>query len=251
MPGPWRDGEDPDLQETFATHIRNFWVWAESDGSSAAIHRDSRGLKTEHWFCIHRGHAPAPPDNRPRTGPGEASPAAGHSGNSQARPGTRSLPSSRPAVRNALGPCCSVWSVLFCGCPRSSADPGRRPLGAGALLLQAARHRGLPEPGAADDRDHHPAQRLERRGGRALRHRPAGDRPLRDAGPRPHPLAVALRAVRREVLLHLGHRLHTARQEVINRLQFVSLPPGMPPQLSPWNAIGEIFRYVVAARATR
>lgn len=36
-----------------------------------------------------------------------------------------------------------------------------------------------------------------------------------------------------------------ARQEVINRLQFVQLPPGVQAQLSPWNAIGEIFRYTV------
>src|SRR5580658_15498 len=34
-----------------------------------------------------------------------------------------------------------------------------------------------------------------------------------------------------------------ARQEVINRLQFVQLPSGLTGQLSPWNAIGEIFRY--------
>jgi len=38
------------------------------------------------------------------------------------------------------------------------------------------------------------------------------------------------------------------RQEVINRLQFVSLPPGLSPQLSPWNAIGEVFRYVVRGK---
>ncbi|RYF09786.1 MAG: efflux RND transporter permease subunit, partial [Deltaproteobacteria bacterium] len=36
-----------------------------------------------------------------------------------------------------------------------------------------------------------------------------------------------------------------ARQEVINRLQFVQLPAGMQAQLSPWNAIGEVFRYTV------
>src|SRR6266851_4084180 len=36
-----------------------------------------------------------------------------------------------------------------------------------------------------------------------------------------------------------------ARQEVINRLQFISLPNGLIAQLSPWNAIGEVFRYVV------
>jgi len=38
------------------------------------------------------------------------------------------------------------------------------------------------------------------------------------------------------------------RQEVINRLQFVSLPPGLSPQLSPWNAIGEVYRYVVRGK---
>jgi len=39
-----------------------------------------------------------------------------------------------------------------------------------------------------------------------------------------------------------------ARQEVINRLQFVSLPKGLQPQLSPWNAIGEVYRYVVRGK---
>jgi cobalt-zinc-cadmium resistance protein CzcA len=34
-----------------------------------------------------------------------------------------------------------------------------------------------------------------------------------------------------------------ARQEVINRLQFVQLPNGLQAQISPWNAIGEVFRY--------
>jgi heavy metal efflux system protein len=36
-----------------------------------------------------------------------------------------------------------------------------------------------------------------------------------------------------------------AQQRVINRLQFIALPSGVQPQLSPWNAIGEIYRYVV------
>ena len=36
-----------------------------------------------------------------------------------------------------------------------------------------------------------------------------------------------------------------ARQEVINRLQFITLPSNAQPQLSPWNAIGEVFRYEV------
>jgi cobalt-zinc-cadmium resistance protein CzcA len=40
-----------------------------------------------------------------------------------------------------------------------------------------------------------------------------------------------------------GTSYETARQEVINRLQFISLPPGIQPSISPWNAIGEIFRY--------
>ena len=40
-----------------------------------------------------------------------------------------------------------------------------------------------------------------------------------------------------------------ARQEVINRLQFINdLPAGVQPQLSPWNAIGEIYRYRVVGR---
>lgn len=39
-----------------------------------------------------------------------------------------------------------------------------------------------------------------------------------------------------------------ARQEVINRLQFVTLPSGLQGQLSPWNAIGEVFRYRVVGR---
>ena len=34
-----------------------------------------------------------------------------------------------------------------------------------------------------------------------------------------------------------------ARQEVINRLQFIQLPQGITAQISPWNSIGEIFRY--------
>jgi heavy metal efflux system protein len=36
-----------------------------------------------------------------------------------------------------------------------------------------------------------------------------------------------------------------AHQRVINRLQFIQLPQGVQPQLSPWNAIGEIYRYVL------
>ena len=36
-----------------------------------------------------------------------------------------------------------------------------------------------------------------------------------------------------------------AKQEVINRLQFVQLPPGVIPQISPESPTGEIFRYVL------
>ncbi|MDB4970946.1 MAG: Cobalt-zinc-cadmium resistance protein CzcA [Myxococcales bacterium] len=39
-----------------------------------------------------------------------------------------------------------------------------------------------------------------------------------------------------------------ARQEVINRLQFIQLPPGMQATLSPWNAIGEVYRYRVVGK---
>src|SRR5580692_4098461 len=39
-----------------------------------------------------------------------------------------------------------------------------------------------------------------------------------------------------------------ARQEVINRLQFVQLPAGLQGQLSPWYAIGEVFRYRVVGK---
>src|SRR5215510_10318921 len=34
-----------------------------------------------------------------------------------------------------------------------------------------------------------------------------------------------------------------ARQEVLNRLQGAQLPAGVQPQLSPWSAIGELYRY--------
>jgi heavy metal efflux system protein len=39
-----------------------------------------------------------------------------------------------------------------------------------------------------------------------------------------------------------------ARQEVINRLQFVVLPPGNQATLSPWNAIGEVYRYTLEGK---
>ncbi len=36
-----------------------------------------------------------------------------------------------------------------------------------------------------------------------------------------------------------------ARQELINRLQFIQLPNGNQATISPWNAIGEVYRYTV------
>jgi cobalt-zinc-cadmium resistance protein CzcA len=45
-----------------------------------------------------------------------------------------------------------------------------------------------------------------------------------------------------------GTSYEQARQEVINRLQFVQLPPGMQASISPWNAIGEVFRYRVKGK---
>jgi cobalt-zinc-cadmium resistance protein CzcA len=45
-----------------------------------------------------------------------------------------------------------------------------------------------------------------------------------------------------------GTEYKDARQEVINRLQFSPMPNGLQPLLSPWNAIGEIFRYRVVGK---
>jgi cobalt-zinc-cadmium resistance protein CzcA len=42
-----------------------------------------------------------------------------------------------------------------------------------------------------------------------------------------------------------GIEYKDARQEVINRLQFVQLPNNLQAKISPWNAIGEVFRYFV------
>ena len=67
-------------------------------------------------------------------------------------------------------------------------DRGRR-----ARRLQGARHRGVPEPGAAARRDHHAAARVERRGDGAIRHGAARDRAVGHAGPRAHPVAEPLR----------------------------------------------------------
>ena len=40
----------------------------------------------------------------------------------------------------------------------------------------------------------------------------------------------------------------TAQQRVLNQLAFISLPPGVSSALSPWSAIGELFRYKVVGK---
>lgn len=40
-----------------------------------------------------------------------------------------------------------------------------------------------------------------------------------------------------------GIDYEAAKQQVINRLAFTDLPDGIKPELSPWSAIGELFRY--------
>jgi heavy metal efflux system protein len=45
-----------------------------------------------------------------------------------------------------------------------------------------------------------------------------------------------------------GNDYKDVRQEVINRIGFVSLPAGLQGQLSPWNAIGEVFRYTLVGK---
>ena len=45
-----------------------------------------------------------------------------------------------------------------------------------------------------------------------------------------------------------GNEYKDVRQEVINRIGFVTLPAGLQGQLSPWNAIGEVFRYTLVGK---
>jgi len=46
-----------------------------------------------------------------------------------------------------------------------------------------------------------------------------------------------------KVYFEWGTDYNAARQEVINRLQMADLPDGVNPELSPWSALGEIYRY--------
>jgi cobalt-zinc-cadmium resistance protein CzcA len=45
-----------------------------------------------------------------------------------------------------------------------------------------------------------------------------------------------------------GTEYREARQEVINRISMLQLPGGLQAQISPWNAIGEVFRYFVRGK---
>ena len=40
----------------------------------------------------------------------------------------------------------------------------------------------------------------------------------------------------------------TAQQRVLNHLGFIALPPGVTPALSPWSAIGELYRYKLVGK---
>lgn len=45
-----------------------------------------------------------------------------------------------------------------------------------------------------------------------------------------------------------GTTYEAARQEVLNRLNMIQLPEGVHAQISPWNAIGEVFRYELVGK---
>jgi cobalt-zinc-cadmium resistance protein CzcA len=45
-----------------------------------------------------------------------------------------------------------------------------------------------------------------------------------------------------------GTTYEAARQEVLNRLNMTKLPEGVDPEISPWNAIGEVFRYELVGK---
>ncbi len=102
------------------------------------------------------------------------------------------------------------------------ARDGRRHRPRRPRRVLAARHRGVSEPGTPARRGHHSAERVELRGGRALRHDPGRDRARGDAGARPRALAVALRPERREVLL-----------QVVSQLQRRAAGGHQPPPVRP------------------
>ncbi len=46
-----------------------------------------------------------------------------------------------------------------------------------------------------------------------------------------------------KVYFDFGSDYFIDRQEVLNRLQLITLPSNLSPQLSPWSAVGEIYRF--------
>jgi heavy metal efflux system protein len=51
-----------------------------------------------------------------------------------------------------------------------------------------------------------------------------------------------------KVYFEFGTDFYAARQEVLNRLHMVNLPEGVHPELSPWWAIAEIYRYELVSK---
>src|SRR5580698_480765 len=111
-------------------------------------------------------------------------------------------------------------------------DPGRRDRGPGPVLLQPAGHRGLSEPGAAEEVERYVTVPLEN-----------GLNGMIDLDHIRSQSLFGLSDVKCYFTWNADY--HMAQQRVLNRLGFVTLPPGMTPQLSPWSAIGEVYRYVV------
>jgi cobalt-zinc-cadmium resistance protein CzcA len=121
----------------------------------------------------------------------------------------------------------------------------------GLTCYRPARHRGLPEPGAADDRGDHAAdgwsaEEVERYVTIPL------ETGLTACSTSTTSARSRCSACRTSSATSPGTSSTTrAEQRVLNRLQLVTLPPGCTPQLSPWSAIGEVYRYVVRGTATR
>src|SRR5215472_1437153 len=53
-----------------------------------------------------------------------------------------------------------------------------------------------------------------------------------------------------KVYFDFGTDIFRDRQEVLNRLQLITLPQNVQPTISPWSAIAEIYRYEVVSDGT-
>ena len=51
-----------------------------------------------------------------------------------------------------------------------------------------------------------------------------------------------------KIYFNFGTDYTLDRQEVLNRLQMTTLPPGVQPSISPWSAIAEVYRYEVVGQ---